>query len=91
MQKKKTPLRKCIVTQEMKPKKELLRVVRSPEGEVFLDPTSKKSGRGAYLTNDLETIDLAQKKEILSRHLKVKVPEELYDELRRYNLRGKIK
>lgn len=90
MQKKKTPLRKCIVTQEMKPKKELVRVVRSPEGEVFVDATSKKSGRGAYLSNDLTVIDDAQSKKILNRHLKTEVPDEIYDQLRRHHLRGKV-
>jgi uncharacterized protein len=91
MQTKKTPFRKCIVTQEMKPKKELLRIVRSPEGEVFLDPTSKKSGRGAYISNDQAVIDEAEKKGILSRHLKTEVPAELYNELRRYHLRSQLK
>lgn len=90
MQKKKTPLRKCVVTQEMKPKKELVRVVRSPEGEVFLDPSSKKSGRGAYLSNDLAVIDDAQSKKVLNRHLKTEVPEEIYDQLRRHHLRGQV-
>lgn len=90
MQKKKTPLRKCVVTQEMKPKKELVRIVRSPEGDVFLDPTSKKSGRGAYLSNDLEVINDAETKKILNRHLKTEVPENIYDELRRHHLRGKV-
>lgn len=59
---KKIPLRKCVVTGEMKPKKELIRVVRSKEGEISVDPTGKKNGRGAYLTLDKECILAAKRK-----------------------------
>ncbi|MBU9714513.1 RNase P modulator RnpM [Evansella tamaricis] len=79
--KKKSPLRKCIVTNEMKPKKELIRVVRTPEGDVLIDHTSKKSGRGAYISANVEVISDAKKKNVFARHLKVKVPEEIYDQL----------
>ncbi|MDQ0253672.1 putative RNA-binding protein YlxR (DUF448 family) [Evansella vedderi] len=78
---KKTPLRKCVITNEMKPKKELIRVVRTPEGSVMIDHTSKKSGRGAYITLDEEVIKEAKKKNALARHLKVEVPIEIYDQL----------
>lgn len=88
--KKKVPLRKCVVTQEMKPKQELIRVVRSPEGEVFVDPSSKKSGRGAYVSKDYDVISNAQKKDSLSRHLKAKVPETIYEELLRMSDKGKV-
>jgi uncharacterized protein len=81
MKNRKIPMRKCVASQEMKPKKELFRIVRSPEGEVFLDPTGKKSGRGAYLSMDLDVIKEAKKKRILSHHLKASVPDSLYDEL----------
>ncbi|MFC4735645.1 RNase P modulator RnpM [Bacillus daqingensis] len=90
MRKKKTPLRKCVVTQEMKPKKELIRVVRTPEGEVVLDPTSKKSGRGAYVSSDLDIINQAEKKQVLDRHLKASVPASLYEEMRRLHLREQL-
>ncbi|PRO65191.1 RNase P modulator RnpM [Alkalicoccus urumqiensis] len=90
MKQRKTPLRKCVITQEMKPKKELIRVVRSPENDVFLDPTSKKSGRGAYISNDLEVIEKAASTGALSRHLKTDIPDELYEELRRFHLRGRL-
>ncbi|GEL06697.1 RNase P modulator RnpM [Salisediminibacterium halotolerans] len=79
--KKKTPLRKCVITQEMKPKKELIRVVRSPEGDVFIDPTSKKSGRGAYISNDRDVIKQARDTNRLQKHLNAEVPEAIYDEL----------
>ncbi|WP_096435369.1 RNase P modulator RnpM [Alteribacter populi] len=81
MSTKKTPLRKCVVTNEMMPKKELARIVRTPDGEVIYDPTSKKSGRGAYLTASRDVIEQAKKKDILSRHLKTKVSSEVYDML----------
>jgi uncharacterized protein len=78
---KKVPLRKCVVTGEMKPKKEMMRIVRSKDGEVSIDPTGKKAGRGAYITLDKECILLAKKKNILAHHLKTEIPDTLYDEL----------
>ncbi|UTR10829.1 YlxR family protein [Evansella sp. LMS18] len=76
---RKTPLRKCVITNEMRPKRELIRVVRTPDGDVQIDPTSKQSGRGAYISADPEVIQEAKKKNILSRHLKTNVDAELYD------------
>ncbi|ERN53276.1 YlxR family protein [Alkalihalophilus marmarensis] len=81
MKQRKVPLRKCIVTQEMRPKSELVRIVRTPEGEVELDLTGKKNGRGAYLSNSEECFMEAKKKDSLSRHLQVKLTEEQYDQL----------
>ena len=78
---KKVPLRKCIVTGEMKPKKELVRIVRSKEGEVSIDLTGKKSGRGAYLSLDKETVMTAKKKNALANHLQVSIDHSIYDEL----------
>jgi uncharacterized protein len=78
---RKIPLRKCVVTQEMKPKKELIRIVRSKEGEVSIDPSGKKSGRGAYLTKSEEVVKLAQQKNTLEQQLKAKIDASLYDEL----------
>ncbi len=78
---KKIPLRKCIGTGEMKPKKEMIRIVRSQEGEVSIDPTGKKSGRGAYLSLSEEAINAAKKKNSLSNHLDADVPASIYDEL----------
>lgn len=78
---KKIPLRKCVATGEMKPKKELVRVVRSKEGEVSIDLTGKKSGRGAYLTLSKESILLAKKKNILANQLKTSIDQSLYEEL----------
>ncbi|MFA9558043.1 RNase P modulator RnpM [Evansella sp. AB-rgal1] len=89
--KKKTPLRKCVITNEMKPKKELVRVVRTPEGEVLVDHTSKKAGRGAYISLDETTIHEAKKKNALSRHLKIEVPVEIYEELMDVAMKGNSK
>nr|WP_276532433.1 YlxR family protein [Cytobacillus horneckiae] len=80
-QRKKIPLRKCVATGEMMPKKELVRIVRSKEGEVSVDLTGKKSGRGAYLTKSKEAILLAKKKNILANHLDVSIDDSIYEEL----------
>ncbi|MGP3607735.1 RNase P modulator RnpM [Anoxybacteroides rupiense] len=78
---KKIPMRKCIVTGEMKSKKQMIRIVRSKEGDVSIDPTGKKAGRGAYITLEKECILLAKKKNVLAHHLKAEIAESLYDEL----------
>ncbi|MFZ4454192.1 RNase P modulator RnpM [Salibacterium aidingense] len=79
--KKKKPIRKCIVTGDTMEKKELLRVVKTPEGEVSVDPTGKKNGRGAYITNSEQCFLEAKRKDALSRHLNIKVTEEDYERL----------
>lgn len=81
---KKVPLRKCVATGEQLPKKELIRIVKNKEGEVSVDPTGKKNGRGAYLKRSLDTIELAKKKKILNRVLDTEIPEEIYEELKTY-------
>ncbi|MDG5470328.1 RNase P modulator RnpM [Jeotgalibacillus sp. ET6] len=79
--KRKIPLRKCIATNEMKQKKEMVRIVRTKEGDVSIDLTGKKSGRGAYLSKDKDAILKARKKNILASHLQAKVDDSIYDEL----------
>ena len=79
---KKIPLRKCVATNEQFPKKELIRIVRTPEGEVKIDLVGKLNGRGAYLSRSLKAIEIAEKKKVLDRHLEVVVPETIYVELR---------
>ncbi|WP_018932632.1 RNase P modulator RnpM [Gracilibacillus lacisalsi] len=81
--KRKVPLRKCVVTQEMMPKGSLIRVVKTKEGEVFVDPTGKRNGRGAYVSKDLQVIDKAEKNGALEKQLEIKIPQEIYDELRK--------
>ncbi|UTE71057.1 YlxR family protein [Rossellomorea marisflavi] len=78
---KKIPLRKCVATGEMKPKKDMIRIVRSKEGEVSVDPSGKKSGRGAYLSKDRDIILQAKKKNTLANQLQAKIDDSLYDEL----------
>ena len=79
---KKIPLRKCVVTNERFEKKQLLRVVRSPEGVVSVDPTGKANGRGAYLKKDVAVILQAKKTKVLERHLEAQVPDAVYDDLK---------
>jgi uncharacterized protein len=79
--KKKIPLRKCLATGDMKPKKEMIRIVRSKEGEVSVDQTGKKSGRGAYLSKTKDAILTAKKKNAIANQLQAKVDDSIYDEL----------
>ncbi|MFD1862479.1 RNase P modulator RnpM [Planococcus sp. FY231025] len=88
---KKIPLRKCVATGEMHPKKEMIRVVRTKEGEVSVDLTGKKSGRGAYVSKSEDAIELARKKKVLDNQLEAKVPAEVYDELIRVVQREQLK
>ncbi len=81
---RKVPLRKCVATGEQLPKQELIRVVKSKEGEVSVDPSGKKNGRGAYLKRSLEAIEIAKKKRSLNRALSCEIPEEVYEELKKY-------
>ena len=78
---KKVPQRKCIVCQDRDNKKELMRIVKNKEGEIFIDLTGKANGRGAYLKKDKEVIEKARMTKTLERHLETKIPEEIYDEL----------
>lgn len=78
---KKIPVRMCTGCREHKPKKELIRVVRSPEGEVSLDFVGKKSGRGAYLCKDINCLTKARKTRQLERALEIAIPDEVYDKL----------
>lgn len=80
---KKIPQRQCLGCNEHKPKKELLRVVRSPEGEISLDFVGKKSGRGAYICWDVQCLKKARKSRRIDRSLDCTVPEEVYDRMER--------
>ena len=79
---KKIPMRRCVATQAQLPKKELLRIVRTPEGTVKIDLTGKANGRGAYLAKTVEAIEVAQKRGALARALECEIPASLYDEIR---------
>lgn len=82
MKVKKIPVRKCVATLEQLPKKELIRIVRTPEQMVIIDESGKANGRGAYLKRSLEAIEIAQKKKVLDRALNVKVDDSIYEALR---------
>lgn len=76
---KKIPMRQCLGCNEHKPKIELLRVVRSPEGEISLDFKGKKSGRGAYICRDVKCLRRARKSRRIDRNLECEIPDSVYD------------
>lgn len=78
---KKIPMRMCTGCGEMKPKKELIRVVKSPEGEISLDSTGRAQGRGAYICPDIECLKKARKSKRIERVFSSAIPEEVYDAL----------
>ncbi|GDZ83179.1 hypothetical protein LCIT_04210 [Leuconostoc citreum] len=84
MKPRKIPMRKDIVTGDMFPKKELVRVVRDKEGHVSLDTTSKANGRGAYISLNRDVANTAKKQRIFDKAFEVKVPDAFYDELIAY-------
>lgn len=84
MAQRRIPMRKDIVTGEMKPKKELVRVVRNKENEVSIDPTGKKAGRGAYIHLDVETAKKAQKERTFDKAFGIRIDDAFYDELVAY-------
>lgn len=75
---RKIPMRQCVGCRTMRPKSELLRIVRSPEGEVTFDPTGKKAGRGAYICNDPDCLKKAIKSRGLSRAFEAEIPDEVF-------------
>ena len=82
MKTKKIPMRSCVVTKEKLEKRDLLRIVRTPEREVIVDVTGKANGRGAYLKKDIEVINKAEKTKILDRILEIEIPASVYEEAR---------
>lgn len=82
MKTKKIPLRSCVITKERLPKQELIRIVRTPEGNVVIDPTGKINGHGAYLKKDLQVIEKAKKGNALSHHLETEIPDSIFEQLK---------
>ena len=82
------PVRTCIGCQCKKPKKELIRIIRTPEGKIEIDKTGKKSGRGAYLCGNVECLDTALSKKHLNRSLKQDITLKTLDELRKVFLKN---
>ena len=78
---KKIPLRQCIGCGEMKSKKEMMRILKTPEGPIVLDVTGKKNGRGAYLCMSADCLKKARKNKGLERSFKMSIPDDVYEEL----------
>ena len=85
---KKIPMRQCLGCREMKPKKELIRVVKSPEGEISLDFKGKANGRGAYVCPDAACLKKAVKAKALERAFSCQIPQEVYEALNAQMERG---
>ncbi len=81
MKEKKIPLRRCVVTNEFLPKKELMRIVKNKDGKIFLDETSRANGHGAYLKKSEEIVLEAKKRKVLNRIFACELPDELYKEM----------
>ena len=79
---KKIPQRKCIVCQDRDSKKELMRIVKNKEGEIFLDPSGRANGRGAYICEDVHCLEKAMKTKALEKTLKVSVDSEIFEKLK---------
>lgn len=81
MKQKKIPMRRCSGCNEQKAKNELIRIVRSPEGEISLDLTGKKSGRGAYICNNIDCLRKVRKSRRIDRTFEITIPDEIYNSL----------
>ncbi len=79
---KKIPQRMCLGCQTKKDKRELVRIVRTPEGEIVIDPTGKKAGRGAYICNDMDCLNKVIKSKRLERNLETAISPEVYEQLK---------
>lgn len=78
---KKIPMRTCVITKEKLPKRELIRIVRNKDSEVFVDETGKLNGKGVYLKLDKEVIEKARSGKVLNKYLEVEVSDSIYEEL----------
>jgi len=78
---KKIPLRKCLGCSESKPKRELIRIVKNKDGDIFVDLTGKANGRGAYICNNPNCLEKAIKTNRISKALETDIPSQVYDEL----------
>lgn len=81
MKVRKIPLRTCVITKEKLPKKDLLRIVRTPEGEVKIDETGKLNGRGAYIKKDIAILGKIKKSDVLQKKLECNIEESVYEEI----------
>ena len=81
MKNRKIPMRSCVISREKLPKVELLRIVKTPDGNVVVDTSGKINGRGAYIKRDNEVLERARKSKVLDKILEVEIPNEVYDEV----------
>lgn len=81
MKTKKIPMRTCVVTKEKLPKKELIRIVRTPDNNIIIDETGKANGRGAYLKKQQDVFIQAKKNKILNKILEVEIPDSVFEQL----------
>mgnify|MGYP003305500412 CR=1 FL=1 len=81
MKEKKVPMRMCVGGREMKPKKELVRVVKTPEGDILIDLTGKRNGRGAYICRDAGCLKKARKSKHIEKSFQCSIPDEVYDKM----------
>jgi len=81
MKQKKIPMRMCVVTRERFEKRELIRVVRNKDGEVFVDESGKQNGKGCYLKKEIDVINKARDNKILDRVLEIDIPDSIYEKL----------
>ena len=82
MKTRKIPLRTCVVTKESLPKKDLLRIVRTPYGDIEVDETGKLNGRGAYIKKDLNVLEQAKKSKILEKRLEIAIEDSVYEKIK---------
>lgn len=85
---RKIPMRQCTGCGERKEKRELIRIIKTPEEEIVVDFTGKKNGRGAYICNSTDCLKLARKRKSLERSLKIVVPDEIYEKLEKEMMGG---
>jgi len=83
MKNRKIPMRSCVVTREKLPKGELLRIVRTTDGEVIADISGKVNGRGAYIKKDIAVLEKAKKSKILDRQLETTISDTVYEEIKK--------
>ena len=82
MKNKKIPLRTCVVSHESLPKSELLRIVRTPDGDIEVDLTGKLNGRGAYIKRDISILESAQRSKVLEKKLECKIEDSVYEQIK---------
>ena len=83
MKNRKIPMRSCVVTREKLPKLELLRIVKTTDGNIVVDESGKINGRGAYIKKDINVLDKARKSKVLEKQLETTISDDVYEEIRK--------